>query len=220
MTKFIPCGWNKGQGKAYKWLVDHLNFDGEECLIWPFSRTRGYGGFSHMGERYYAHRFMCELVHGAPPSPLHEAAHSCGRGHDGCVHPGHVSWKTKSENLLDCAGHGTQARSHYGTKGFLTADQAAQIRGLKGVKTQWQIAEQFGVSESTISDIWLGRTHSRKHKRDYWTEEEDKKLFEGVSQGMKREALSAHVGRSKLSINSRLYRIRLSERALPQGTHF
>lgn len=215
MTKrFIPSGWNKGKGKAYAWILAHVDYQGDDCLPWPFSLTRGYGALSHMGKRGYAHRFMCELVHGEPPSPLHEAAHSCGRGDKGCVNPKHISWKTKSGNLLDCSAHGTQARSRYGTKGRLTSDQAAEIRTLKGVKLQWQIAEQFGVSESTISDIWLGRTHTRKHKFDHWSPEDDRKLRDGISRRMRPDDLAAHLGRASLSIAGRLYRLKLSERAL------
>lgn len=216
MTKrFVPAGWNKGKGKAYAWLLARVDYQGDDCLPWPFSLTRGYGALSHEGRRGYAHRFMCELIHGAPPTSLHEAAHSCGRGDQGCVNPKHISWKTKSGNSLDCSAHGTQARSHDGTQGRLTSEQATEIRNLKGVKLQREIAAQFDISESTVSDIWLGRTHTKEHKRDYWTEDEDTRLMGGISLKTTIGRLSEILGRSEKSINARLYRIRLAQRALP-----
>lgn len=199
--------WNKGKGFGYRWLIEHIGHQGDDCLKWPMYRLHGYGNFGYLGKRHYAHRFMCELVYGPPPSPRHEAAHSCGRGHEGCVNPKHLSWKTKSENLLDCSAHGTQARSHYGTRGKLTKDQADEIRGLKGVKTQWQIAEIFDISESTVSDIWLGRTHTRAHKKNYWSPEEDAKLLEGFAI-MTAKRLGDELGRSAESIYARVGRLR------------
>lgn len=86
----------RGEGKTIKWLRAHTDYSHDWCLIWPFvSKLHGYGQFGYLGKNYYAHRFMCELAHGPAPSPLHEAAHSCGRGHEGCVNPQHLSWKTK-----------------------------------------------------------------------------------------------------------------------------
>jgi hypothetical protein len=130
----------KGNGKAIQWIRDHQDYEHKDwCLMWPFYRLRGYGSFGYLGKSYYAHRFMCELVHGKPPTPDHQAAHSCGNGHLGCVNPHHLSWKTQSENQLDCREHGTQAKNKRGTRGKLTMAIADQIRALKGVKLQWQI---------------------------------------------------------------------------------
>lgn len=151
---------NRGKGATHAWLLANLNYAGVECLSWPFcTLPTGYGVFGHLGEHHYAHRYMCELVNGPPPSPIHEAAHSCGRGKFGCVDPRHLSWKTPSENALDSRAHGTQARNPWGPMGKLSKNQIAEIWALKGRKTQAQIAEQFGVSASTIRDIYLGRTH-------------------------------------------------------------
>ena len=125
----------KGNGKTIQWIRDHATYQHEEwCLIWPFSTTRGYGTFSYLGKKYYAHHFMCELVNGPAPSDIHEAAHSCGD--EGCVNPRHLSWKTPTENGLDCRQHGTHVRSRYGSAGKITLEQAETIRRLKGVKMQ------------------------------------------------------------------------------------
>jgi hypothetical protein len=44
-------------------------------------------------------RIMCEWRHGAPPSPLHEAGHTCPTGENHrCVNPFHLEWMTRVEN--------------------------------------------------------------------------------------------------------------------------
>lgn len=152
-------GPNKGKGKHRKWLLDRANYQGDECLIWPFYRLpNGYAMFGCFGKMHYAHRYMCELVNGAPP-PRYEAAHSCGNGHSGCVHPKHLSWKTKTANRRDSIGHGTSIRNTRGKRGILTPDQVITIRSLKGVETQDKIAARFGVSAPTIRAIYAGKIY-------------------------------------------------------------
>lgn len=154
----------KKKQTSREWLHAHVNYNGPDCLIWPFSRQpTGYGAFSDRstGERetHYAHRYMCELVNGAPPDPIYEAAHSCGRGNDGCVDPRHLSWKTISENARDCRAHGTEKRNRWGWKGKMTRRQVDEIWSLKSRETQAVIAAKMNVSPSTVRDIFLGRTH-------------------------------------------------------------
>lgn len=144
---------NKGKGRAVAWLQQYATYPGDDCLIFPFCRSRqkGYGSFSHDGTIYYAHRFMCELVKGPAPEDRPQAAHSCGNGHRGCVTPRHLSWKTNSENQLDRRRHGTD--SPRVMRRQLTPNEVAQIRALKGQKTQAEIALQFGVARGCI-EYW------------------------------------------------------------------
>lgn len=168
---------NAGEGKCYQWLQDHLGYEGDYCLIWPFYRNpNGYGQLGYLGEDHYAHRFMCELANGPPPTPEHEAAHSCGNGAGGCAHPKHLSWKTKSGNLLDCREHGTHSRNTYGSMGRLSPEQVQEIRDLKGKKTQSEIAAIYGIHEPSVRDIFLGRTYGRASKIKYFTPEEDAQI--------------------------------------------
>jgi hypothetical protein len=133
-------------------------------LIWPFARHepkrggRGYGKLrgSDGGERY-AHRVMCELVHGDPPSPTHQAAHNCGQGHLGCVNPHHLRWDTTQGNADDRVIHGTENKGSRNGQAKLTEDDVIAIRKLLGHETQRKIANRFGVSRVTVSDIARGR---------------------------------------------------------------
>lgn len=148
-----------GEGAGYKWLLAHKSYQEDDCIVWPMCRIKnGYGTVYFAGKQLYAHRLMCEMVKGPPPSPTHEAAHSCGNGHGGCVNPRHLSWKTISENLRDCRRHGTHVRNRSGAKGKLTPRNVMLMRRLKGIHTQAEIAAQFGVSEPTMRDILSGRT--------------------------------------------------------------
>lgn len=155
----VTANPRRGQGAAVAFLRANLNYDGEGCLTWPFTRLpSGYGHMGWLGNHHYAHRLMCEFVNGPPPTPEHEAAHSCGRGKFGCVDPRHLSWKTISENSLDCREHGTQARCRNGNRGHLTETDVQEIRALEGYLTQAEVAEMFGVSQPTIRDIYTGRS--------------------------------------------------------------
>lgn len=152
------------------WLVARVNYEAESCLFWPFSAGTGYGEFSHEGKHYYAHRYMCELVNGLPPTPRHQAAHSCGNGRGGCVNPRHLSWKTNGENQRDRRKHGTHNRNHAIKKGKgsmakFTSEQDAQIREMAKTMTQMEIAKHFGVTHSTIQYRLYGGSYKPRREK-------------------------------------------------------
>jgi len=206
-----------GEGATVRFIRDHVSYPHKDwCLIWPFSTTRGYGAFSFgaRGKKFYAHRFMCELVHGRPPSNIHQAAHSCGD--TACVNPHHLSWKTPSENGLDNRQHGTHVRSRYGSAGKLTMEQAEAIRGLKDTKTLRELADEYGVSESAISNVWTGKTHYRPSKIKHWTTEEDEIIRDGVGRGLNFTQLAKLLpGRGVSGVQARTYRIGLKSGTPP-----
>lgn len=90
------------EGAGLEMLMALVGHNGEDCVTWPYSRNpQGYGQTYFCGEVMGAHRVMCILAHGSPPSPSHQAAHSCGRGSGGCVNPEHLRWATAKENIAD-----------------------------------------------------------------------------------------------------------------------
>jgi hypothetical protein len=137
-------------GVGLLWLKAHVNYQGDDCLQWPYGRDGrvGRGRVLYEGKMRWAHRVMCELAHGEPPAPSYEAAHECGRGREACCNPRHLSWKTRKENGADTRRHGSLAGKTL-SKGYTRA-QVEEIKALKGKRTQAEIAEQFGCSVTTV----------------------------------------------------------------------
>lgn len=145
---------------ATDWLRAHANHDGDECLTWPFAiGADGYGRVHEpkTGKLTTASRLMCVFAHGQPPTPKHEAAHSCGRGNQGCTNPNHIYWATSERNHADKIIHETTNRGERQWNSKLTEADVLAIRALTGTMSQAAIAKRFGVSRTTISDIQKGR---------------------------------------------------------------
>lgn len=144
--------------RQLKWLIAHVDYDGAGCLTWPFGReVNGRARLKFNGKRVHAHRLMCVFANGEPPTSEHHAAHSCGLGHEGCVHPKHVEWKTPLENQADRKLHGTHMEGVSHPLAKMTAETVLQILALKGVMRQKDIAALFGVDKGTVSNIMTGR---------------------------------------------------------------
>lgn len=172
-------GYNKGKGKIVAWLREHAGHTGLNCLPYPFSvnKQTNYGQFGLDGDLLYAHRFMCELKNGPPPSQDHEAAHTCGNAHMKCINPNHLAWKTRIENAQDRLRHGNYS-DHTGKRHFrLTPEQVETIRSLKGEVTQWELGQRYGVSRQTISGIHTGVLYNSDRNKRIWERREQNVLF-------------------------------------------
>lgn len=116
------------------WLERSLTEVLDECIEWPFRCSGGYG---HVSRRVpgapSASRVVCYMVYGAPPTRKHQAAHSCGKGHKGCVNWRHLSWKTPRENEADKLLHGTDRAS---VVARLRAERAARIPPLARMRAE------------------------------------------------------------------------------------
>lgn len=141
-----------------EWLENHKDFSGDECLIWPYSRNHnGYGSVALPdGTNTMANRLMCEMGHGEPPTREHQSAHSCGNGHLGCVNPRHLRWATVKENMADCVEHGTVPQGERNGHAKLTEDDVREIKRLRGIVTQRELAKRFGVGHANIAQIQRG----------------------------------------------------------------
>lgn len=138
-----------------------LKYDGNECLIWPYSKTpKGYGLMSRVGasgKRDLVHRRVCEEINGPPPTPEHQAAHSCGKGLQGCCAKRHVSWKTVGGNTADRFLHGTVTRGETISK--VTEEEVRQIRArIKSGETQRSVAKDYDISFASVCRIHLRQT--------------------------------------------------------------
>lgn len=144
-------------GSYMKWLQEFVGYEGLECLKWPFysSHDGRPNTVKYKGRQVNAARAMCILAHGNPPTPTHQAAHSCGKALEGCVNPQHLSWKTCAQNHEDKILHGTLIRGSQHRLAKLSESQVMEIREVyakSGISHQ-QIAIKFGVSRRLVSGI-------------------------------------------------------------------
>lgn len=146
--------------RRIKWLEQNASHEGDDCLIWPFTRNdTGRGMATINGKNTSAPRAMCILAHGEPPSPNHHAAHTCGKGHEGCVNPRHLRWATPQENERDKLEHGTLRRGQaINTSRLSEADVRGIRKRLANGATGVEMAQKYGVTPSAISSIRKGHS--------------------------------------------------------------
>jgi len=159
-----PTAGATAKGAAYQFFLDALASQGSDCILWPYSvNIGGYATMRHEGRKRIVSRVVCERVHGAPPTPKHEAAHSCGRGSMGCIAPCHLSWKTGRQNNADKIEHGTHSWGEARWNAKLTVEAVREIRALRGMVTQKELAARFGVSSATVQAAQMGKSWGAAH---------------------------------------------------------
>lgn len=145
-------------GEPLKFLLESLSTDTDDCIHWPYAKVpSGVGRLLYNGKLSIASRVVCELAHGKPPTPKHEAAHLCGKGHEGCINHKHLRWKTKLENEADKIAHGTLLAGEKHNCVKLTVEQVREIRTLSHLPAS-KVAPRYDVSIQAIYDIRHGRT--------------------------------------------------------------
>ena len=142
----------KGEGLAY--LLRTLETITDECVLWPYASSRGYGVTYVNRQNVAAHRYACEQKHGPPPFEGAHAAHNCGNSM--CVNWRHVRWATSLENNSDKWGHGTMARGERIARSKLDAEKVRYIR-TSGERT-CVLAALYGDDKNTIISVRNGRT--------------------------------------------------------------
>lgn len=153
-----PLGGKTPPGDAIRFVQEvAIPAETTECLEWPFAKYKsGYPQVTVGGRTALTHRYICETVRGAPPTPEHHAAHSCGNR--ACVNPRHLSWKTPTENQADKLLHGTHMRGERHNLAKLTEPQVREVLALRGRATQKEIATSFGITKSAVAHIHQGRS--------------------------------------------------------------
>lgn len=122
-----------------------------ECWIWKGHRSGStrYGGIRIQGKNRRAHRLAYELFNGAIPSGL-SVLHHCDVPL--CVNPKHLFVGTQLVNMRDASEKGRTWRK-------LTPEKVLAIKSLaeKRVMPQTKIAIRYGVSQTTVAEINIGR---------------------------------------------------------------
>lgn len=146
------------RGEPFAWIKSNIPCQSNECLVWPFVRyPSGHAQIYLDGRGQVAARVVCQMTYGDPPSDRHEAAHSCGRGHEACINQRHLRWATPEQNQADRILHGTSNRGSRNGRSTLPESDVKLIyeRILSG-ESQEEIASDFQVSAKTISNIKTG----------------------------------------------------------------
>ena len=155
-----PLGGSTDRGARINWIFKNKDFAGDACIVWPFAIAEsGYPAcVSWNGGQTGAHRVMCEMRNGKPSTSDHQAAHSCGKGKNGCINPNHLRWATAKENHADSIIHGThpgliaKGERHGNAK----LDEQAVIdvrRRATAGESQASIARDLQMSSSLISRL-------------------------------------------------------------------
>lgn len=154
-----PLGGSTFKGEPFRFYKEvALHHEGEDCLIWPHAKNcSGYGQMWVGGKTIIVSSYLCEASYGPRPSQEYQAAHSCGRGHEGCVNRNHLRWATRVENWADKLIHGTHNRGERNSQAKLTEVQAREIVSLRGVETQETIAKRLGICPQAVSAIQRGK---------------------------------------------------------------
>lgn len=138
-----------GSGKRF--IQDALRQEMDDCILWPYTRNQGgYAVIDSGPRRTTVSRYMCELAYGEPPTPEHEAAHSCGNR--ACVNKKHLRWATITENHDDKRLHGTMVMGEASNLAKLTEADIRLIRLLRPTMRVKDLAERFQCSRAMI---WL-----------------------------------------------------------------
>ncbi len=108
-------------------------------------------------KRNYVHVLVATAFHGPRPSPAHDAAHNDGDKENNTAP--NLRWATRKENIRDRTVHGTENIGEKNGQSKLTASDVIRIREMLAAGLyQWQIAEQFAVTQTIISDIKTGKS--------------------------------------------------------------
>lgn len=155
-----PIAGKTPYGEPHAFFEQALIADTTECINWPFAKTSdGRSQIWVNGRLRLAARIICERAYGTPPTPQHEAAHSCGNGHQGCINPKHLRWATRAENQSDRIIHNTHNRGERNGQAKLTESDVLNIRRRVSLgETQAAMARYYGVGETTIGHIVRGES--------------------------------------------------------------
>jgi len=150
---------NGQRGRCERWISIYSAYEGDDCLAWPYAAgENGRSMVAWRGKNTTAPRAMCIAAHGEPPTDKHQAAHSCGNGHTGCLNPRHLRWATPQENEADKILHGTIRRGDKINTAKLDCHKVREIRKIGRSVPPVDLAERYGVTKSCISQIILRRS--------------------------------------------------------------
>jgi predicted XRE-type DNA-binding protein len=135
------------------------------CWLWTGGKNnKGYGLFGINRKTHLSHRVSYELLHDLELTPDVCVCHSCDTPL--CINPFHLFAGTNQDNINDKVSKGRQQclKGELHGASILTNAIVQNIKqDLKSDTTHGsgkKIAEKYGISRSTVSDIKKGKTWS------------------------------------------------------------
>lgn len=154
-----PFGGRAFNGQPYRWLMETLSMETDDCIIWPFSKSKsGYPQLKINGETKYATRIVLEAHQGVIKGQENlYAAHKPIICHNpSCINKRHLRWASPSEN---CADKILDKTSRAGEDCYLSKLSEAQVLlVIKDKRKQKLIADEYNISQATVSDIKRGKS--------------------------------------------------------------
>ena len=140
------------KGKPLEFINLAINSNTDDCILWPYNKSCGYGLVKYKGKKEQATRVCLILSENPPPTPTHHAAHLPVVCHNrACINPRHLRWATRKENMHDKVLDGTHQCGESIWNSKLTEEQVLMIR--KDTRRHKHIADDYDISPSTISLI-------------------------------------------------------------------
>ncbi|MCC3501297.1 MAG: HNH endonuclease [Microcoleus sp. PH2017_25_DOB_D_A] len=133
-----------------------VNADG--CWICLLGKNKaGYAYKNLKGRMQLVHRLVLKDKLGRPIQEKYCACHLCDN--PSCINPEHLFEATQKDNIQDAICKQRRTTNNVG-KRKLTEEQVKKVREfVKQGQSQYLIAQEFGVNQSTISDIITGKTY-------------------------------------------------------------
>lgn len=138
-----------------------------ECWEWANCiQANGYGRITVQRRTLYVHRYVFELVHGAPP-PKRDIYHRCANRR--CCNPEHLVCGTRKQNVAHSARSGRSSNGLvHSARTTSSARRRSQTKltmnAVRAIRRGWydgaliaQLAQDFGVSPSNIRLIVAGK---------------------------------------------------------------
>jgi hypothetical protein len=130
--------------------------DDHGCWVWTGARTRaGYGTLGVDGSTRYTHRLCYEEFVGPIPDGM-RACHRCDN--PPCCNPEHLFLGTDQDNMDDMWAKG---RGRLVVKVTRIQVEAIQHRYAQGGVTQQELGAEYGLPQTTISQIVRGKVGHR-----------------------------------------------------------
>lgn len=153
-------------------MLDILpNADRSDCLVWTGSKNdKGYGRMVVKGQFILAHRFAYCVAVGLTLKEIEDLVirHRCDN--PSCINPTHLESGTPMDNVMDRVARGRSASGECNGHAKLTVEQVEEITSIYIARHPEfggaALARRFGVNQTTISKIIIGKRWKLKKKKD------------------------------------------------------